>query len=50
MSSAKDLLEYIDWSSLECLNEQHSHPATNVLKQGYRSVADHGRHVLLCTT
>ncbi|KAF6266776.1 galactose-binding domain-like protein [Scenedesmus sp. NREL 46B-D3] len=36
MSGAKDLLEFIDWSCLECLNEQHAHPATNVLKQGYR--------------
>ncbi|WIA08970.1 hypothetical protein OEZ86_011558 [Tetradesmus obliquus] len=36
MSGAKDLLDFIDWSCLECLNEQHAHPATNVLKQGYR--------------
>lgn len=36
MSGAKDLLEYIDFSCLECLNEQPSHPSSNVLKQGYR--------------
>ncbi|PNH10353.1 hypothetical protein TSOC_002935 [Tetrabaena socialis] len=33
---AKDLLEHIDWSQLECLNEQGLHTATNALKQGYR--------------
>ena len=36
MSGTKDLLEFIEWQSLECLNEQHSHPAANCLKQGYR--------------
>eukprot|EP00879_Flechtneria_rotunda_P002164 GHRR01002350.1.p1 GENE.GHRR01002350.1~~GHRR01002350.1.p1 ORF type:complete len:168 (+),score=49.19 GHRR01002350.1:184-687(+) len=34
--SAKDLLEFIDFSSLECLNENPAHPASHVLKQGYR--------------
>lgn len=32
----KDLLDAIDFSALECLNEQPSHSAANVLKQGYR--------------
>ncbi|KAF8072868.1 PITH domain-containing protein [Scenedesmus sp. PABB004] len=33
---AKDLLEHIDFSCLECLNEQPNHGAANALKQGYR--------------
>jgi hypothetical protein len=33
---AVDLLEQIDFSGLNCLNEQPKHPATNALKQGYR--------------
>ncbi|GFR46748.1 hypothetical protein Agub_g8373 [Astrephomene gubernaculifera] len=33
---AKDLLEHIDFSSLECLNEAPGHGADQVLKQGYR--------------
>jgi hypothetical protein len=34
--AAADLAEYISWPELECLNQQPSHPVTNVLKQGYR--------------
>ncbi|KXZ54107.1 hypothetical protein GPECTOR_5g21 [Gonium pectorale] len=33
---AKDLLEHIDFASLECLNHAPGHGADNVLKQGYR--------------
>ncbi|GLC46093.1 hypothetical protein PLESTB_001033500 [Pleodorina starrii] len=33
---AKDLLEHIDFSSLECLNEAPNHGAALALKQGYR--------------
>ncbi|KAG2487672.1 hypothetical protein HYH03_013673 [Edaphochlamys debaryana] len=33
---AKDLLEHIDFASLECLNEAPGHGVANVLKQGYR--------------
>ncbi len=29
-------------SNLECLNEKHGHPATNVLKQGYREDGEDG--------
>lgn len=36
MSGSKDLVEFIEWPSLECLNEQHNHAAANCLKQGYR--------------
>ncbi|GBF93167.1 hypothetical protein Rsub_05898 [Raphidocelis subcapitata] len=36
MAGAKDLLDHIDFSNLECLNEKHGHPASNALKQGYR--------------
>ncbi|KAH6794243.1 PITH domain protein [Perilla frutescens var. hirtella] len=31
-----DLLEFIDWSSVECLNQNSSHSLPNALKQGYR--------------
>eukprot|EP00252_Welwitschia_mirabilis_P018130 TRINITY_DN40351_c0_g1_i1.p1 TRINITY_DN40351_c0_g1~~TRINITY_DN40351_c0_g1_i1.p1 ORF type:complete len:191 (+),score=30.92 TRINITY_DN40351_c0_g1_i1:160-732(+) len=31
-----DLLEFIDWQSVECLNENHAHCVANALKQGYR--------------
>ncbi|PNW70683.1 hypothetical protein CHLRE_17g730250v5 [Chlamydomonas reinhardtii] len=34
--AAKDLLEHIDFSGLECLNEAPNHGVANVLKQGYR--------------
>lgn len=33
---AKDLLEHIDFSTLECLNEAPNHVAALALKQGYR--------------
>lgn len=33
---AKDLLDFIDFSNLECLNENPGHVAANALKQGYR--------------
>jgi hypothetical protein len=33
---AKDLLDLIAFSHLECLNENPAKPATNALKQGYR--------------
>eukprot|EP00897_Mesotaenium_endlicherianum_P008059 jgi/Mesen1/7281/ME000373S06347 len=31
-----DLLDYIQWPSVECLNENPRHTNTNALKQGYR--------------
>lgn len=31
-----DLVEFIEWPSLECLNEKNSHTHANALKQGYR--------------
>ncbi|KAH7285111.1 hypothetical protein KP509_33G013600 [Ceratopteris richardii] len=31
-----DLIDCIDWSSVECLNEKNGHTFTNALKQGYR--------------
>ncbi|TYH35751.1 hypothetical protein ES332_D13G215000v1 [Gossypium tomentosum] len=31
-----DLLDFIDWSGVECLNQSSSHPLPNALKQGYR--------------
>lgn len=36
MSKVQDLLEYIEFPSLECLNEQPQHSVANALKQGYR--------------
>ncbi|KAI3784426.1 hypothetical protein L1987_43525 [Smallanthus sonchifolius] len=31
-----DLLDFIDWTGVECLNQNTSHPLPNALKQGYR--------------
>lgn len=31
-----DLLDFIDWSGVECLNQSSSHSLANALKQGYR--------------
>ncbi|GMJ11217.1 hypothetical protein like AT3G04780 [Hibiscus trionum] len=31
-----DLLDFIDWSGVECLNQSSSHSLSNALKQGYR--------------
>ncbi|GLT32706.1 hypothetical protein SLA2020_073520 [Shorea laevis] len=31
-----DLLDFIDWSRVECLNQSSSHSLANALKQGYR--------------
>ncbi|GLT38810.1 hypothetical protein SLA2020_130320 [Shorea laevis] len=34
--SQVDLLDFIDWSGVECLNQSSSHSLPNALKQGYR--------------
>ncbi|XWS58329.1 hypothetical protein CRYUN_Cryun08bG0024600 [Craigia yunnanensis] len=34
--SQVDLLDFIDWSGVECLNHSSSHSLSNALKQGYR--------------
>ncbi|TQD87556.1 hypothetical protein C1H46_026855 [Malus baccata] len=34
--SQVDLLDFIDWSGVECLNQSTSHSVANALKQGYR--------------
>ncbi|KAL7606904.1 PITH domain-containing protein At3g04780 [Lactuca sativa] len=31
-----DLLDFIDWTGVECLNQNTTHPYPNALKQGYR--------------
>nr|GEV67801.1 hypothetical protein [Tanacetum cinerariifolium] len=31
-----DLLDFIDWTGVECLNQNTAHPYPNALKQGYR--------------
>ncbi|KAK9162231.1 hypothetical protein Syun_003133 [Stephania yunnanensis] len=31
-----DLLDFIDWSGVECLNQKTTHSLANALKQGYR--------------
>ncbi|KAJ0013978.1 PITH domain-containing protein At3g04780 isoform X2 [Pistacia vera] len=31
-----DLLDFIDWSGVECLNQNTAHSLPNALKQGYR--------------
>mmetsp|Transcript_3294 Transcript_3294/g.6007 ORF Transcript_3294/g.6007 Transcript_3294/m.6007 type:complete len:170 (-) Transcript_3294:138-647(-) len=38
-----DLLDYIDWSGVECLNQKHDKELGNALKQGYRE--DDGLYV-----
>ncbi|XP_019428607.1 PREDICTED: PITH domain-containing protein At3g04780-like [Lupinus angustifolius] len=38
-----DLLDFIDWSSVECLNQSSTHSFPNALKQGYRE--DDGLHL-----
>ncbi|GFP85758.1 pith domain-containing protein at3g04780 [Phtheirospermum japonicum] len=34
--SQVDLLDFVDWSGVECLNQSGSHSLPNALKQGYR--------------
>ncbi|EOY11104.1 PITH domain-containing protein [Theobroma cacao] len=34
--SQVDLLDFIDWSGVECLNQNSNHSIANALKQGYR--------------
>ncbi|XP_051144676.1 PITH domain-containing protein At3g04780 [Andrographis paniculata] len=34
--SQVDLLDFVDWSGVECLNQSSSHSVANALKQGYR--------------
>ncbi|KAL5566254.1 hypothetical protein UlMin_029418 [Ulmus minor] len=36
LRSQVDLLDFIDWSGVECLNQSSSHSLANALKQGYR--------------
>nr|XP_043616876.1 PITH domain-containing protein At3g04780 [Erigeron canadensis] len=31
-----DLVDFIDWTGVECLNQNTTHPYPNALKQGYR--------------
>ncbi|XP_012845653.1 PREDICTED: PITH domain-containing protein At3g04780 [Erythranthe guttata] len=38
-----DLVEFVDWSSVECLNQSGTHSLPNALKQGYRE--DEGLHL-----
>nr|DAD19634.1 TPA_asm: hypothetical protein HUJ06_021097 [Nelumbo nucifera] len=38
-----DLLDFVDWSGVECLNQNSSHSLVNALKQGYRE--DEGLHL-----
>ncbi|XP_057427418.1 PITH domain-containing protein At3g04780 [Lotus japonicus] len=38
-----DLLDFIDWSSVECLNQSSTHSLPNAIKQGYRE--DDGLHL-----
>ncbi|KAK6911409.1 PITH domain [Dillenia turbinata] len=34
--SQVDLLDFVDWTGVECLNQSSSHSLANALKQGYR--------------
>ncbi|EEF49674.1 PITH domain-containing protein At3g04780 [Ricinus communis] len=34
--SQVDLVDFVDWSGVECLNQNPSHSLSNALKQGYR--------------
>ncbi|XP_072952318.1 PITH domain-containing protein At3g04780 [Typha angustifolia] len=38
-----DLVDFVDWSSVECLNQSSTHSLANALKQGYRD--DDGLHL-----
>ncbi|CAM8987079.1 hypothetical protein QQ045_008037 [Rhodiola kirilowii] len=38
-----DLVEFVDWTGLECLNQNSAHTIVNALKQGYRD--DDGLHL-----
>ncbi|XP_010259134.1 PREDICTED: PITH domain-containing protein At3g04780-like [Nelumbo nucifera] len=38
-----DLLDFVDWSGVECLNQKTGHSLVNALKQGYRE--DEGLHL-----
>ncbi|KAJ4744593.1 PITH domain-containing protein 1 [Rhynchospora pubera] len=38
-----DLVDFVDWSGVECLNQSGSHSIANALKQGYRD--DDGLHL-----
>ncbi|KAG6530869.1 hypothetical protein ZIOFF_004630 [Zingiber officinale] len=38
-----DLVDFVDWSGVECLNQTGNHPIANTLKQGYRD--DDGLHL-----
>lgn len=38
-----DLIDFIDWRGIECLNQSPSHAIANALKQGYRD--DDGLHL-----
>ncbi|CAJ2628552.1 unnamed protein product [Trifolium pratense] len=38
-----DLLDFIDWTSVECLNQSTTHSLPNAIKQGYRE--DEGLHL-----
>ncbi|KAJ6811315.1 putative F-box protein [Iris pallida] len=38
-----DLVDFIDWRSVECLNQNSGHAYANALKQGYRE--DDGLHL-----
>ncbi|OAY79514.1 PITH domain-containing protein At3g04780 [Ananas comosus] len=38
-----DLVDFVDWSGVECLNQSTSHSVANALKQGYRE--DDGLHL-----
>ncbi|KAL5068635.1 hypothetical protein RYX36_019522 [Vicia faba] len=38
-----DLLDFIDWTGVECLNQSTTHSLPNAIKQGYRE--DEGLHL-----
>ncbi|KAJ0982465.1 hypothetical protein J5N97_010720 [Dioscorea zingiberensis] len=38
-----DLIDFVDWSGVECLNQSNTHPFVNAMKQGYRD--DDGLHL-----
>ncbi|KAM0854975.1 hypothetical protein ACQ4PT_050069 [Festuca glaucescens] len=38
-----DLVDFIDWTGVECLNQDPAHPIANAFKQGYRE--DDGLHL-----
>ena len=45
-----DVLDFIDWSCVECLNQNPSHSLNNALKQVFTAPASNELRINLCCT